>query len=356
MKRSALLAVLLVVSCKRSPPAPEAPVAHDVHCVAAVELAVADEIELRGVVAARPDRDAVVAAEVAGRIKSIAVREGDAVKQGAVVAEIECGTHVDALRQAQAAADAANAALVEASSAREREAHLVDRGIAARQSLDTAVAREATAKATVTSSRAQLDDARLIVGRCTVRAGQDGVVLALHRRTGDIVDGTSATAIAEIADPSAAEITVGASAADLARLHVDQRASVSYGGSDAAMLAGHVVAAPPIVDRASGLGAVRIALEPGAARPVIGAHVTVTIDLGSTRTAVAVPRAAVRSAGGEKSEVVLCGKPEAHVVEVQVGGRSGDHVQVSGLAVGDRVVADGALGIDEGTPIHEVVN
>lgn len=350
---TAAFVLALVPACKRHAPEAE-PLSHDVRCVAAVEATVEDELELRGVVAPRPDRETVVAAEVAGRITSIAVREGDAVVRGTVVAEIECGPHVDALRQARAAADAASAALVEATAAREREAHLVDRGIAARQVLDGAVAKEAAARSAVTSTRAALDDAALVVGRCTVRSSQSGIVLALHRRPGDIVDGTSATAIGEIADPSAAELTATASAADLARIRVDQRVRVSYPQGDAATLAGRILAAPPVVDRATGLGTVRIALEPGAARPVLGAQVTATVVLGEAKRVVAVPKAAVRSAGGDQSEVVGCGKPEAHVVPVVLGPKIGELIAVTGLAVGDRVVADGALGIEDGMPIHEV--
>ena len=327
--------------------------AHPVHCVAAVAQTVHDELTLRGAIAARPDKDSVVAAEVAGRIRAIKVREGDAVTPGALIAEIECGPHVDAAKQAQAGLDSANAALVEAKAAREREAHLVERGIAAKQALEAATAREAAAKSAVAAERARVADANLVAGRCNVRSSQSGIVLRVLRRQGDIVDGTSATAIAEIADPAAAEVVLTASAADLARVAPGQKAKVSFLSQPGTSFDGVVLAAPPSVDRVTGLGTVRVTLGSGA-KAVLGALVSATIDLGSDRAVVAVPRAAVRSAGGDKSEVLVCGAT-ARVVSVKAAGAlPGDLVAIEGVSAGDRVAADGALGVEDGAKIREV--
>lgn len=352
--RVVAIALALAAACKTHDVEPK-PEAREVHCTAAIAETERSVITLRGAIAARPDKDSVVASEIAGRIRALPVREGDAVHRGTVIAEIECGPALDGEKQARAALDSANAALAEAKSAREREAHLVERGISAKQTLETAMAREAAAKAAVTVEQARLDDARLIVSRCSVRSSQDGIVLRLLRRQGDIVDGTSATAIAEIADPAAAEVALAAGAADLSRVVVGQAVKLAFVSQEGTSFVGTVLSAPPMVDRATGLGTVHVALAPGV-RPVLGALVTATIDLASARAVVAVPSAAIRSAGGDKSEVVLCSSGTARLRAVQVGAPLGDGglTVVEGIAVGDRVAADGALGIEDGTSIREV--
>ncbi|CAN5362946.1 hypothetical protein BH09MYX1_BH09MYX1_57340 [soil metagenome] len=345
-----LFVLALAIACKRSEP--EAPVPpRDVHCIAAMSESTSDKVTLRGSIVARPDKDSVVAAEVAGRIRSIVVREGDHVARGALIASIECGIQTDAQRQARAALDSANATVVEARAARDREAHLVDRGIAAVQALEAATAREAAAKAAADTASARLDDAYLFSARCSVRASLDGIVIRILRRQGDIVDGTSATAIAEVADPTSAEIVVTAGATELARIVVGQTAAIAI-ASQKPNFTGIVVAAPPAVDRVSGLGSVRLTLA-GDAKPLLGALVIAEIDLGNVHPVVTVPRAAVRSAGGDRSEVVICAGTEAHVRAVKAGAVLGDRIVIDGVDAGDHVAADGALGIGEGDAIHE---
>lgn len=351
--RRATTALLCALVACRPHETEGVPEAHPVHCTAAIAQTAHDEITLRGTIAARPDKDSVVAAEVAGRVRAIKVREGDSVLPGALVAEIECGPHLDAAKQARAGLDSATAALVEAKAAREREAHLVERGIAAKQALEAATAREAAAKSAVDVERARVDDANLVAGRCSVRSSQSGIVVRVLRRQGDIVDGTSATAIAEVADPSAAEAVLAAGADDLARIAPGQKVKVAFMSQTGTSYDGVVLSAPPSVDRVTGLGTVRVTLAAGA-KSVLGALVSATIDLGSDRPVIAVPRAAVRSAGGDKSEVLVCGVT-ARVVAVKTGGAlPGDLVAVEGIAVGDRIAIDGALGVEDGAKIREV--
>ena len=75
---------------------------------------------------------------------------------------------------------------------------------------------------------------------------------------------------------------------------------------------------------------------------------------GERPNAVVVPPGALRGAGGAAAEVVLCDHGHARVRPVEVGARAADAVEiVRGVEAGDRVVSDGALGLNDGAAIVE---
>ena len=96
MRRGLVLALAMAtglsVGCRRGvgeeeeeEEAPPIPVA----CEAARGAEAKGTIALRGVVGAPPDRAAVVAAAVAGRLVSVAVHEGQRVKAGDLLAKVD---------------------------------------------------------------------------------------------------------------------------------------------------------------------------------------------------------------------------------------------------------------------------
>ena len=109
----ALIALLAFAACGRKsddeePKPPEVPtIAADVAKV--VRRTIADELLVRGTVAAVPNEDVKVSALVGGRINSVTVAEGDAVAQGQVIAELDRRPLEDQRRQAAAAVDQARA-------------------------------------------------------------------------------------------------------------------------------------------------------------------------------------------------------------------------------------------------------
>src|SRR5262249_60688817 len=81
-----------------------------------------------------------------------------------------------------------------------------------------------------------------------------------------------ATPVVEVADPSKLELLAHASAADLVRLAAGQPATVTVAALPGTTWAGSVAVVSPAVDRATGLGTVRVSLLPAdhAARPPVG--------------------------------------------------------------------------------------
>ena len=334
------------------------------------------QIVLHGTVAPLPDRDAQIAPQVAGRISDVLVREGDRVARGQPLAHIDDAALADQSRQAAAQLAKAKAETNLARTTRDRVDRVFQRGIAARQELDDADARLAMAQASEAESRAAAEIASRQLGRATVRSPLAGVVLKVFRKSGELVDGTPATAILEVGDPTRLELVAIATAADLVRVHARDTVAVEVPSLPGLVLRGTVAAVSPAVDRATGLGSMRISLETPAAgpRPPVGVAGVAHIEIGAPHPATLVPAVALRAALGDEAEVVVCGADRrAHVVRVQRGIASGPLVEIrlprgeqagaradgggggaetNAPGAGTRVAVEPVLGLGEGDSIE----
>lgn len=348
-----VIALALLDGCNRQAPARERPPLR-VACITVTRQSWTDRIELRGVVTAAPDKHAMVAAQVAGRITKLLVSEGDAVRAGTVIAEIERQPLDDVLAEAEARVAQADVAVENADAARRRAEHLVETGIASRQQLDDATARHQTAVSAAVAARAAAAVSRRSVRRTAVTAPLAGVVIRIFRRPGELVDGTAATVLAEIADPADLELTATAGAADVMRLSRGQAASVGFAVLGDERVEAVVRAVAPAVDSISGLGTVRLSLRPRSSVP-IGVYGEASVVIGERAGVVTLPSGALRTGADGAPEAVVCDGAHAKARAVHVGGRQGARVEiVEGVREGERVVAEAQVGVVDGAPIQEV--
>jgi RND family efflux transporter MFP subunit len=314
---------------------------------------VADSIELRGTVAPLPDRDAQIAPQVAGRIVQLLAREGDRVAAGQPVARVDDSILVDQANEAKAALEKARAERRNADATQARTERVFEHGIAARQEVDDATTRAATARAAENESEAAAKRARRQVERATVRSPIAGVVVRLLRRPGELVDGTPATPVIEVADPSRLELVSDATAPDLVRIAKGARAEVSVAALSGMRWEGTVSSVSPAVDRTTGLGTIRVAIDLATGvRPPIGTLGTARVIVGATRSAMVVPKTSLRSGVGTEAEIISCGADGfAHLKRVKRGTAIGDKVEVTSLPAGELVATD-PIGIADGAPIE----
>jgi RND family efflux transporter MFP subunit len=166
---------------------------------AATALAGERRVAAEGRVAAYPGSEVVVAAERTGRLVRVAVVEGQAVRRGELLAELESDELRATLREAEARVAEAQAQARLAAAELARRAQLVEQRILAAQDLDQArrdveVAEAALlrAAATVSLYRAQLDKTR-------IAAPIAGTVVARHADAGEMVEtGQSVATVAEL--------------------------------------------------------------------------------------------------------------------------------------------------------------
>jgi cobalt-zinc-cadmium efflux system membrane fusion protein len=321
----------------------------------------ADRVTLRGVVGVPPDKDAVVAPAVAGRLLEVKVHEGDRVKVGDPIATVDDPTLAPAVQEAQAARAAAQAAKTNADAALARAQRLFDQGIAPRRDVEDAQARAAAAASDVAAASAKLDVAQRQLGRARVTAPIAGVIVHVTKRAGELVDGTPATPVAEIADPISLEIKADAPAADLVRLREGAAVEITLDALPSVKIDGAIVLVSPAVDPATSLGTVRASIKapPDGVTLKLGLAGSISVAVAQRASAITVPAAAVRRSTDGAEEVVACekdaktGAMTAAIVPVKVGARAGDRVEIAdGLAAGRLIVTRHVVGLDDGTPLE----
>jgi RND family efflux transporter MFP subunit len=294
-----------------------------------------------------------VAGQVPGRLVRVKVREGDNVTAGQVVAEIESSTYRYALDQALAQLAQAESIAKHNDTVVAREQRLFERGISARQQLEAATAAAEQDAAAAKLARAAVDAARFNLEHATIRSPIAGIVLRMLRHSGELVDGTPASAVLEIANPQGLEFAASAAPADLMAIHQGQPAFARFDSLRGRTFPLTVRTVAPLVDSATGVGSVRLVFAPSDAQPPFGLFGEAVITVGEQKNALLVPEEALRNPSENGAEVVVCERNVARVKKVRIGTRTDQKVEISqGVAAGERVAVDNVLGLAEGAPIE----
>lgn len=316
-------------------------------------------IELTGTVelsgSLKAANSAFVKARVAGELKSLKVREGDAVKAGQVIGQIDATEFDLRLRQAQQQAESGRAQVEIAERALRNNRALVDQGFISPTALDTSVSNAAAARATLNASLAAVDLARKARNDASLVAPLAGLVSQRLAQPGERV--AVEARIVEIVDLSRMEMEAAVPPQDATQLRVGQRAKIVVEGMGAPVNA-VVARISPSAQAGSRAVLVYLAVDPAPGlRQGLFARGRVAVN---RRTALAVPETVVRNDRSLPSVPVLKdGKVLVRTVTLGARGAhasaGGDtdvaHVEVlEGLAPGDRVLA-GVVGVvRDGTP------
>jgi RND family efflux transporter MFP subunit len=291
----------------------------------------------------RAGATSTLAANLVGTVVRVDVAEGDAVRAGQVLLEIDSRDGRAATDRARAAgteveraidAARAGAGLAEATLTRYEALHA--RRSVSTQELDEARARAATARAELARVEARRGEARAtaaqadtLLDHSRVRAPVDGVVVGRFVDPGaQAAPGVPLLTVEDRGDPR-----VEAAAPEGLTVRAGDRVLLDAGEGP---FEARVTRVQPSLDPAGRSALVKIALD----RPLrSGAYVKVSF-LGPDREALTVPSAAVARRGGLTS-VFTVEDGTARMRLVTVGASAGGRSEVlAGLAAGERVVAD----------------
>lgn len=358
--RWGVLTLAALLGCQRAPePAAEeeeeatGPV--HVTCAPAHTGPASDTVTFRGLVGPAPDRDALVAPTVAGRIVELLVLEGAVVHRGDPLARVETPDLVGAVAEADAELASARAAAQAATSALARARKLLPEGIVSRREVEDAQERSLSAAAALRSAQARQHVASQQGARARLEAPIDGTVIHVLRQVGELVDATPGTPIVEIADPTVLELRGEVPAADLVRLSPQAEVTVEVDAFPGVHLPAQVVHLSPTVDPTTSLGGVRVRIT-DSTQLRIGMAGEAVIRVATRPQATLVPQGALRRSPEGEDEVVVCAGPvdalKASVRTVELGVRVGDEVEVrSGVKPGEQVVDRDVLALEEGTAL-----
>jgi membrane fusion protein, multidrug efflux system len=308
---------------------------------------IVDEIVVRGTIAAVPNEDVKVSALVPGRVNAVTVAEGDSVRQGQVIAEIERQPLEDQRRQAAAAVDQAKAQVENARLALQRNQSLFERGIAAGKEVEDAKKDVASAQAALDTANAALSTAARNVERAAVRSPISGQVVKRMVSVGEQVDGTAAQPIAQIANLDRVELAANVPADYLSRVKVGLGATLKSDAYADRTFAGTILAIAPAVDAATNAALARIrAANPGHALKV-GMFAEAHVAVAEHANALVVPPSAIVRDQEGAAVYVLTGDT-AQRTAVKVGLEQPDAVEIlEGLTEGQIVLTSNVYGLGE---------
>jgi RND family efflux transporter MFP subunit len=180
----------------------------------------ARRVAAEGRVVAYPGREVVVGTERAGRLVRLALEEGQAVRRGDLIAELDSEELRAALAEDRARVTEAQADVRLAESTLKRRAELAAEGVIAahdldqaQRDLDIARARLETARAAVGRDEAQLRKTRILApisGTVTGRHAQAGETLEAGQRVFTLADLTRLRIEAEADEADADALGTGA--------------------------------------------------------------------------------------------------------------------------------------------------
>jgi RND family efflux transporter MFP subunit len=294
-----------------------------------------------------PNEDVKVSALVPGRVLKVNVAEGDSVKQGQVIAELDRQPLLDQRRQAAAAVDTAKAALENARLNLQRNQQLFERGIAAGKEVEDAKKDMASTQAALDQANAALNTADRQVERAEVRSPINGQIVKRTVSGGEQVDGTAAQPIVEIANLDHVELGANVPSEHLAEIRPGQTVQVSSDAYAGRSFAGTVLTIAPAVDPTTNAALVRIRITNSERLLKVGMFAEAHVQLAEHANAVVVPPSAIVR-DQEGAVVYVLAGDIAQRTPVKTGLEKPDAVEIlSGVKEGQTVLTSSVYGLGE---------
>ncbi|MFH1129859.1 MAG: efflux RND transporter periplasmic adaptor subunit [Pseudomonadota bacterium] len=297
-------------------------------------------------------REVVVAAETAGRVRSLHADLGQTVKQGQILARLDAtktSHNLDLIRaqreQAQATLDIARRDL-------DRSEKLATQNVLAKATLDQAQNAMRLAEAQLRAVNAQVKLTGRQVADNKILAPFDAVVTERHVELGDYL--TPGRPVMELVDISTVKIQAGLALEDTMHVKPKQKCEVRIKLLGPKPLVGVIAAVGVIADPRTRRVTVEVELpnEEGQIKP--GMLAEVFFFLGPPAPAIFIPANAIVEQF-EVSYAFVVEKNKAIRRELTLGQRRGLHKMVKkGLRAGDSLVVVGQESLAPGSPVQVV--
>lgn len=289
---------------------------------------------------------------VSGQVTQVLVEEGDSVKAGQVLLQLDAHDYQRTVAASQTRLEKAQNELKRAEIETARTERGVSAGVVPQIELDQARINLRGARIAVEQARVELATSSDSVNYATIRAPMDGTVIARNIQPGEMVtpgvqasfDGKSQLTVADL---SHLLVRVELNQIDVTKVQLGQEASAKVDAYPGESFKAKVTrVAPAAVKSTRGqdllLFPVEVELLEGHGRIKPGMTAEVRLQLGAVEGALLLPIEAVRQKEGKREVTVLTGEGKAQkqeVREIEVGQQNERMVQVTkGLSAGERVL------------------
>jgi len=298
-----------------------------------------------------------------GRVETVLVLPGEAIRRGQTLATIHSHTvheTVAALTQAYAALNRQKSAVSFAVQAKDRYSRLYEIQAASleekqrsEQNLSQAQKDFSDAQATLIAEREHLAEILQVAPESLqpdtlyqrelvpVRSPADGVLIARNITVGQVV--TTGDELFVVSNLSTVWVNAAVNEKDVPLMRIGTAATVVQPSSTDLSLSGAVTMIGDVVDPQTRTLPVRILVpnRRSALRP--GMFVTASIAEPNTDNSVFVPQDALQDINGFRVVFTTSDGVTFHATAVKTGTQSGDLVEIDGLKPTDRVVINGAF-------------
>ena len=305
-----------------------------------------------------------IGTKILGQIVAEPIEEGQHVRIGELLAQIDDRDYQAQLRQAAAGRDLSESKLRLDLARAERARRLFGTGIISRDEYDTAISAAEVAQAALKRDTAAVDYARFQVSQCVITSPINGIVLHKYRELGDTINfggqiqaGGGATDIVQLADTDDMRAEVDINEVDIAKVGLGSQAIVVPDAYADRRFEASLVKLYPKADRQKGTVKVEVQFNKPDLQ-IIKPEMSVKVSFlesqppATQRPRITVPKGAVRIEEGEtyvwtvregivQRVGIVRGQETETGIEVEQGLNDGDVVVVSpqaNLANGGRVV------------------
>ena len=296
---------------------------------------------------------ASVKARIAGDVREVLVREGEAVSAGQVIVKLDATEYAARVAQARGNLNSAQAQLDIALKARDNNAALVDKGFISKNAFDNSASQFAAAKANVDASQAALDIVQKSLNDTIIRAPIAGLVSVRSVQPGEKVSADNK--LIDIVNLQKMEMEASVPASDVARVAIGQSVRLNIEGMSETF-EGKVVRINPSTQAGSRSFSVYVQVANPGNQLRAGMFAEAQLTLNSKRGILALPQSAVRKDGsGTYVFTIENGKIARRPVTVGIDGLTGNEYRteiLSGLELGAQVIRTDMGNLTPGTLAH----
>ena len=304
---------------------------------------------------------ATVRTHVDGELKALRFKEGQQVRAGAVLAEIDPRSYDIGLAQAQGQLVRDTAQLRNAQQDLARYKDLLAKDSIAKQQVDTQDALVRQLAGTVQTDQAQVDSAKLQLAYTKVTAPISGRLGLKQVDLGNVVHTSDATGLVSITQTQPIAVVFAVPEAHLrqisSKLQAGQPLVVEAWDREqkVKLAVGKVSSTDNAIDMATGTIKLKAEFANKDNELFPNQFVNIRLQVDDLKDAVIVPASATQR--GPQGTFVYVVKDDGSVTirRVRLGAAEGDWVSVQGeLAAGERVVTDGADRLREGAKVEVI--